>query len=97
MGARAEQADAGGQHRAPQLSERRGRLGRRTAHRADELDLAGMQLTLDLARRLADALGDRSRGVDLGAAQPVDEEQLLLDPDGERALVAERRGREIVD
>jgi hypothetical protein len=84
MGPGPEQARPGGQHGAAHLGQLGGGRPDAVVDARDQLNLAGVELALDRPRHLVEAVEDRAGGVDLAAVDGVDEEQLLLDPDGER-------------
>jgi hypothetical protein len=85
MRARAEQPGAGREHGAAQLREAFDDLARAGADIGDQLDLARVQLALDLALlQQCEALLDGRRRVRLASADGIDEEQLLLGADGVR-------------
>jgi hypothetical protein len=63
--------------------ERLDRLCRRGADAGDQLELARVQLALHGPLHVTDALLHGGRRVDLRPGDRIDEEQLLLDPDGE--------------
>jgi hypothetical protein len=83
--ARAEQPGAGCEHGAAELRETCDDLACAGADVGDQLDLARVQLALDLAlRERCEALLDGRGRVRLAPADGVDEEQLLLGADGVR-------------
>ena len=81
---------AGGEHRTAQLAELLDGLRDGRADAGDELDLAAVQLVLDVAAgQLAELLDHLGAGVDEVPVGGVDEEELLLQADRERLAVAE--------
>ena len=75
--------------RAPQGAQLGDGLGGGVAHARDQLDLARVELALDLAVHLAEPVHDGLGRVDLLPRLRVDEEQLLLDAERERLPLAE--------
>ena len=88
MGPGGEDPRAGPQHRAPQLSELADRRADAHVDVGDQLDLAGVELTLDVAVARAQPGQHGGGGICLAAADRVDEEQFLLDAERERLSAA---------
>jgi hypothetical protein len=84
MRPRTEQTRAGREDRTAHPGERCGGFARALAHVGDELDLAGVQLTLYRPSDRPEPLLYRGRGIRLMARDGIHEEQLLLDADGKR-------------
>jgi hypothetical protein len=89
MGTGAEDARPGGEHGRAQRAEGRGDLTGGGQHVGDQLDLAGVQLSVHAAVHLSHRGHHTVGAVDQPTGQGIDEEQLLLDSDGERRAGAE--------
>ena len=91
MGAGAQQAGPACAGGAAHVGERGDRLAGGRAHLRDELDLAGVKLLLECSRAVGGVFQHRLRGIDLRPRHRIDEEELLLDAERERAAGAEVR------
>ena len=84
MGASSDDSSAGPDHRTPQLAELSDGIGRTNMNTGDQLDLARMQLPLDLALHVPEPSKHCLRRIRLMTGHWVDEEQLLLDAERKR-------------
>src|SRR5205085_10298412 len=84
MRAGAEQPRSGPDQRAAHIDKLAYRVPDSPVNARDELDLARVQLPLDLSRHLAQPLKHSRRAVDLPPGNRVNQKKLLLDPNRKR-------------